>query len=167
MDDVVGVKGCLAVPTPTTHYPLSTTPFPLAEVTSDATHVFHAMNVLWVALGGAIGSTLRYVLDGAVYRVLPPTFPFGTFVVNITGCLLFGLLFGAAEGRLAVGTIARSFLLIGVLGGFTTFSSFSFETLQLLRDGEWLRGSLNIAGQVAGGLIAIWTGLVVTRVVAP
>lgn len=123
------------------------------------------MRVLWVALGGAIGSAARYAIDGAVYRVMPATFPFGTFVVNVSGCLVFGLLLGLAENRLAVGTLARSFLLIGVLGGFTTFSSFSFETLQLLRDGEWLRGAVNIVGQVTGGLVALWAGLTITRMV--
>ena len=94
------------------------------------------MRLLWVALGEAIGSAGRYLLDGAVYRVLPATFPYGTFVVNVTGCLIFGLLIGVAENRLVVGTLARSFVLIGVLGGFTTFSSFTFETLQLTRGGD-------------------------------
>lgn len=123
------------------------------------------MRVLWVAIGGAAGSVARYLLDGAVYRFVPATFPYGTFVVNMTGCLAFGLLIGIAENRLAVGTVARTFMLIGVLGGFTTFSSFAFESIQLLRDGEWLRGAINVAGQVAGGLAALWAGMAVTRMV--
>jgi CrcB protein len=125
------------------------------------------MRLLWVALGGAIGSSARYLLDGAVYRVLPPTFPYGTFTVNVTGCLLFGLVFGIAEQRMAVGTVTRTFVLIGILGGFTTFSSFTFETLQLLRDGEWLRGAVNVVGQVLGGLLALWAGMTASRVIWP
>jgi CrcB protein len=97
------------------------------------------MKLLWVALGGAIGSTGGYLLGGAVYPFVPATFPYGTFVVNVTCCLVFGLLIGAAENRLAVGTLARSFVLIGILGGFTTSSSFRFETLELACAGEWCR----------------------------
>ena len=125
------------------------------------------MRLLWVALGGAIGSSARYVLDGAVYRVLPATFPYGTFTVNVTGCLLFGLVLGIAEQRMAIGTLTRTFVLIGILGGFTTFSSFTFETLQLLRDGEWLLGTLNVVGQVLGGLLALWAGMTASRVIWP
>ena len=122
------------------------------------------MRLLWVALGGAIGSSCRYLLDGAVYRLLPATFPYGTFIVNVTGCLVFGLLIGAAENRLAVGTLARSFVLIGILGGFTTFSSFTFESLELVRAGDWGPAMLNVAGQVTLGLLAMWAGIVLTRV---
>jgi CrcB protein len=125
------------------------------------------MRVLWVALGGAFGSACRYLLDGAVYRVMPATFPYGTFVVNVTGCLVFGLLIGAAENRLAVGTLARSFVLIGILGGFTTFSSYAFETLQLVRGGDWWHGVVNAVGQMIVGLLAMWIGIVVTRMVWP
>ena len=123
------------------------------------------MKVFWVALGGAIGSACRYLLDGAVYRVLPATFPYGTFVVNVIGCLVFGVLIGAAENRLAVGTLARSFVLIGILGGFTTFSSFTFETLGLARTGDWWAALINAAGQVVAGLVAMWAGIVLTRAV--
>ncbi len=121
------------------------------------------MRFVLVAVGGAIGSTLRYALDGAVYRWLPPTFPFGTFVVNVTGCAVFGLLLGVGEQRLVVGSPARTFLLIGVLGGFTTFSSFAFETVQLLRDGEWMLGAGNVVGQVVLGLAALWIGFALGR----
>ena len=120
-----------------------------------------------MALGGAIGSACRYLLDGAVYLILPATFPYGTFTVNATGCLVFGLLIGAAENRLAVGTLARSFVLIGLLGGFTTFSLYAFESLELLRGGEWGPGMVNAIGQVVVGLVAMWAGIVATRMVWP
>jgi fluoride exporter len=123
------------------------------------------MKVFWVAFGGAIGSACRYLLDGAVYRVVPATFPYGTFVVNVIGCLVFGVLIGAAENRLAVGTLARSFVLIGILGGFTTFSSFTFETLGLARSGDWWPAVINAVGQVIAGLLAMWAGIVLSRAV--
>ena len=126
-----------------------------------------AMRLVWVAVGGAIGSACRYLLDGAVYRVVPATFPYGTFLVNATGCLIFGLLIGVAENRLAVGTVARSFVLIGILGGFTTFSSFTFETLQLARAGEWWPATVNVVGQVVIGLLVMWLGFVLTRAGQP
>ncbi len=121
------------------------------------------MRILWVALGGAIGSVGRYLLDGGVYRLLPATFPFGTALVNVIGCLAFGLVVGTAEERFVVGSIARTFVLIGVLGGFTTFSAFAFETFQLLRDGELVPALINAAGQVVAGLLALWLGFVAGR----
>jgi CrcB protein len=121
------------------------------------------MNVLLVALGGSIGAVARYGLAGLVQRFTTPYFPFGTFVVNILGCLVFGILAGLAEHRFALGPEARAFLLIGILGGFTTFSSFTFETFQLLRDAEFARASLNAFGQLVVGLFAMWLGFVLAR----
>src|SRR5207237_8622074 len=121
------------------------------------------MNVLLIALGGSIGAVARYGLAGLVQRFTTPYFPFGTFVVNMVGCFVFGSLAGGAEHRFALGPQARAFLLIGVLGGFTTFSSFSFETFQLLRDAEIMRASVNAVGQLVVGLFAMWIGFVVAR----
>ncbi|PYR92703.1 MAG: fluoride efflux transporter CrcB [Acidobacteria bacterium] len=121
------------------------------------------MNVLLIALGGSIGAVARYGLAGLVQRFTTPYFPFGTFVVNMVGCFVFGILAGVAEHRFALGPQARAFLLIGVLGGFTTFSSFSFETFQLLRDAEIMRASVNAVGQLVVGLFAMWIGFVVAR----
>jgi fluoride exporter len=118
-----------------------------------------------IALGGALGSLARYLVAGAVHRYSSPYFPYGTFVVNIAGCLLFGVIFGLSEHRFVVGPTMRAFLLIGVLGGFTTFSSFTFETFQLLRDGELLLAVVNSVGQVLIGLVAFWLGTVVARTV--
>jgi fluoride exporter len=122
------------------------------------------MNVLLIALGGSIGAVARYGLTGVVQRFTTPYFPFGTFVVNIAGCFAFGVLAGVAEHRFALGPEARAFLLIGVLGGFTTFSSFGYETLQLLRDAEFMRASLNVVGQVVIGVCVMWLGFVLTRI---
>ena len=121
------------------------------------------MNVLLVALGGSIGAVARYGLGGLVQRFTTPYFPFGTFVVNVAGCFVFGILAGVAEHRFALGPQARAFLLIGILGGFTTFSSFTYETFQLLRDAEIMRASLNAGGQLVVGLIAMWLGFVLAR----
>jgi fluoride exporter len=118
---------------------------------------------LLVALGGALGSVARYLLAGVVHRVSSPYFPYGTFVVNVLGCLAFGAIFALSEERAAVGSSARAFLLVGVLGGFTTFSSFTFETFQLIRDGELLLASANAVGQVVIGLGAFWAGTTLVR----
>jgi fluoride exporter len=116
------------------------------------------VNLLWVALGGAIGSVGRYLLGGVVHWFLPATFPYGTVVVNITGCLCFGIVAGLADYRFVVGPTTRLFVLIGVLGGFTTFSSYVFESFALVRDGEFLQAAINAAGQVVAGFIALWVG---------
>jgi len=105
----------------------------------------------------------RYLLAGVVHRVSSPYFPYGTFVVNVLGCLAFGAIFALSEERAAVGSSARAFLLVGVLGGFTTFSSFTFETFQLIRDGELLLASANAVGQVVIGLGAFWAGTTLVR----
>jgi len=115
---------------------------------------------LWVALGGALGSTGRYAVGRAVARFADGGFPLGTLIVNVSGSLLIGVLAGlaATEGRAALSADARAFLLIGVLGGFTTFSSFSLETLHLLRTGEWTGVALNVFGSVILCLLAVSIG---------
>jgi fluoride exporter len=118
---------------------------------------------LLVALGGAIGSVARYLLAGAVHRVASPYFPYGTFVVNVVGCFVFGVIFAISEERSSLGPGLRAFLLIGVLGGFTTFSSFTFETFQLARDGETMLAAANAVGQVAVGLASFWAGATIVR----
>lgn len=122
------------------------------------------MHFVLIALGGSIGAVARYGLAGLVQRFTGPAFPFGTFTVNMVGCLLFGILIGLDEQRVALGPQARAFLLIGVLGGFTTFSSFTYDTFQLLRDGEAASAFANTAGQAVIGLVALWTGFVVARI---
>ena len=118
------------------------------------------MTVLWVALGGALGSVARYALSGIAVRWLGAGFPYGTLFVNMTGSFTIGLLAAlvAADGRPSLGADARAFLLVGVLGGFTTFSSFSLETLNLARSGALAPAMLNVAGSVVLCLAAVSFG---------
>ena len=115
--------------------------------------------ILLAGLGGFIGSAGRYLIGGWVHRLVPlTTFPIGTLFVNASGCFLIGLLGGLIEVRQMFGPDLRVFLLIGVLGGFTTFSSFAYETLALTRDAEFARALFNIAAQMILGLGAAWLG---------
>lgn len=116
------------------------------------------MQLILVAVGGALGSVGRYALSTAVQRFSSPFFPYGTFVVNVLGCLVFGIIMGAARERFVLGPSERAFLLIGILGGFTTFSTFSYETFALLQDGEFARAFVNAVGQLICGLVALWAG---------
>lgn len=119
-----------------------------------------------MAVGGAIGATARYVLTDLVHRVTSPFFPWGTFVVNVTGCLVFGLVAGLADARGAVGPQTRAFVLVGILGGYTTFSSFTFETMALARDGQIPQALANIVGQVTLGLLAFWAAWAFVQTIA-
>lgn len=125
-----------------------------------------SLNYLLVGVGGALGSIARYALDGLILRLASSYFPSGTFVVNVAGCLAFGVIIGLADGRvLPLPPAGRQFMLIGLLGGFTTFSTFTFETFQLIRGGEYARGLLNAGGQVVVGYGAMWFGYAAARIV--
>jgi CrcB protein len=119
------------------------------------------MRLLLVALGGALGSVLRFLLSGVVQG--QATFPIGTFVVNAVGCLAVGVVAGLAFDRSSLSPNARLFLIVGVCGGFTTFSAFSYETLRLIESGEMWRAGLNAGGQLVTGLAAVWAGLALAR----
>ena len=118
------------------------------------------MTYLWVAIGGALGSVARYACSGFALRLVGAGFPWGTLFVNVTGSLIIGLLAGvmSADGRPLLSEDARAFLMVGVLGGFTTFSSFSLETLTLARNGEWLGAGANVVVSVVLCLVAVWLG---------
>jgi CrcB protein len=116
------------------------------------------VNLLLIAIGGALGSVCRYLLSSAVLRALGTLFPAGTFVVNLVGCLVFGVIVGATQERLKLEPHARAFLLAGVLGGFTTFSSYMNESFVLVREGQFVWAGLNLGGQVVGGFVAFWIG---------
>ena len=116
-----------------------------------------------MAIGGAIGSVARYVLSTAILRLSGSLFPVGTFAVNLAGCIAFGAIVGAAEQRFVLTPEARAFLLVGVLGGFTTFSSYVFESLALMQDGQFAAAAVNIGGQVMAGLFGFWTAYVIAH----
>ena len=117
-------------------------------------------NYLFIALGSALGGVLRYFLSGVVAQRFGESFPFGTLLVNISGSFLIGFIFtiSGTEGRVLFSPTTRNFLMAGICGGYTTFSSFSLQTLSLARDGEWLYAGLNILASVALCLVAVWLG---------
>jgi len=116
---------------------------------------------LAIAAGGAIGALLRYWASTGVHAWLGRGFPYGTLFVNVLGSLLMGFLYIWLLDRMAVSPIVRAFLLIGVLGAFTTFSTFSMETLRLVQQGGWGQAAVNVALSVGGGLVAAWAGFTV------
>ena len=118
------------------------------------------MLYLLVALGGALGSVLRFWLSGLVASQVGTTFPWGTFVVNVSGSFVIGFYatLTAPDGRVFASQDARQFVMTGICGGYTTFSSFSLQTLNLVRDDEWLQAGGNVAGSVAACLVAVWLG---------
>jgi CrcB protein len=121
-------------------------------------------NYILAFVGGGLGASARYYLSGAVYRWLPTNFPYGNLVVNIGGCLLIGLLMTSLEERFIGSPGFRIFLTIGILGGFTTFSSFSYETISLIRDGEIFLGVVNTCATVCACLAATWIGMAIGNI---
>jgi CrcB protein len=115
---------------------------------------------LWVAIGGAVGSVGRFWLSGLVANLFGSTFPWGPIIVNVTGCFVIGFFntLTGTEGRWLVSPAARTFFMIGICGGYTTFSSFSLQTLNLVNDGEWLYAGANILFSVALCLAGVWLG---------
>lgn len=113
-----------------------------------------------VAIGGAIGSVSRFWLNGLISNTVGQTFPWGTLTINVTGSFIIGLFatLTGPEGRLFVPGEWRIFFMIGICGGYTTFSSFSLQTLTLAQDGEWLWAGLNVVMSVIFCLLAVWLG---------
>jgi CrcB protein len=118
------------------------------------------MIYLWIALGSAIGGVARYWCSGVIANLIGATFPWGTLVVNVAGSFIIGFFATATspDGRIFVGSDARQFVMSGICGGYTTFSSFSLQTLNLVRDGEMLLAGANVAGSVVMCLVAVWLG---------
>jgi CrcB protein len=114
----------------------------------------------WIAIGSAIGGVARYWCSGVAARLIGETFPWGTLIVNVVGSFIIGFFatLTGPDGRVFVGTTARQFVMVGLCGGYTTFSSFSQQTLTLMSDGEWLQASFNIASSVVLCLLAVWLG---------
>ena len=116
-----------------------------------------------VFFGGGIGAAFRYWLQGSIYRFIGTNFPYGTLLVNVLGCFAIGFLMAVFEERFVVQPVLRIFLTIGILGGFTTFSSFSLETVNLLREGDYLSGSANVIYSILNCLGATWLGSVIGK----
>ena len=116
-----------------------------------------------IGLAGLAGTLFRYWLSGLVARQYGETFPWGTMAVNLVGCFLTGAVFHLTEERFLVDPTIRTVILIGLLGGFTTFSSYGLQTFMLLRDGEFGLATLNIATANVVGLLLVWVGYVVGK----
>jgi CrcB protein len=122
-------------------------------------------NVLLVGIGGFLGSAARYLITGLVTQASAAArFPLGTLAVNILGCFAIGLVAGLAERADLFSAQTRLFLVTGVLGGFTTFSAFAFETYFLGREHHWTLAATNVAAQVVLGITVVWMGHAMTRI---
>ncbi len=120
--------------------------------------------LLVIGLGGFLGAVLRYEISGLAHRVWGAQFPFGTLAVNLLGCFVLGLFMTLAEGRFLVSPQWRTFIGIGLLGAFTTFSTFSFETMALLQESLYLKAILNISLSLFFGLVAMWLGIMTAKI---
>ena len=120
------------------------------------------LTYFWVAIGGAIGTTGRYWLSGVVARLFGETFPWGTLAINVSGSFIIGFFAALTgpDGRIFVGSTARQFVMIGICGGYTTFSSFSLQTLALVREGDMIEAGANILLSVVVCMIFVWLGTV-------
>jgi CrcB protein len=124
------------------------------------------INILLVGFGGFIGSVLRYLASGFVQQSTKSIdFPFGTLAVNVIGCFIIGFLAQLAEGRGVFTSESRTFIFVGILGGFTTFSSFGNETLNLARDSQMMNALANVGANVIIGLFAVWLGRTVSYLI--
>ena len=121
------------------------------------------LKILIVGLGGFIGAVGRYELSGLVQRRFGDSFPLGTLAVNVLGCLLAGIVIALLEQREWFSPNTRLFIMIGILGSLTTFSTFGYETINLLKQGHWNLGLLNVAGSVVLGLLAVALGMAAVK----
>ncbi len=121
------------------------------------------LRLLLIGLAGLLGTLARYALSGIIARRFGETFPTGTLVVNIVGCFLAGFLFYLMQERFLVNDIVRTAIMIGFLGGFTTFSSFGLQTFTLLRDGEMGMATMNVLVSNVAGLLTVWAGYSLAR----
>lgn len=114
----------------------------------------------WIFLGSGLGGIARFALSGLAAHRFGETFPWGTLIVNVSGSFIIGFIatLTEPEGRFLVGASTRHFLIAGILGGFTTYSSFSLQTLALARGGEWLRAGANATGTFVICFLAVWLG---------
>jgi CrcB protein len=127
------------------------------------------LNYIWVMLGGALGTGARFWVSGLVAHRVGEFFPFGTLTVNVTGSLIIGFFSGFIdpEGPFLVSPRFRQFFIFGVCGGYTTFSSFSLQTLDLAQDGDWLKAGMNALLSVGCCLLAVWLGRILALSLLP
>jgi fluoride exporter len=120
----------------------------------------------WIAFGSALGGMGRFWCSGLVAALIGETFPWGTLIINVIGSFVIGLFatLTGADGRMLVGTLARQFVMVGLCGGYTTFSSFSLQTLNLVNDGEWFRAGANVVLSVVLCLLGVWIGHIMALV---
>lgn len=121
------------------------------------------IRVVYVMIGGAAGAASRYWLSGLAQETLGTTFPWGTALVNVIGCFFIGLIMTVGTELAPMSTEARVFLVTGIIGGFTTFSAFAYETLRLLQDGGYWSAVGNVLLNVVVGLGAVWLGMTLAR----
>ncbi|HEV7364711.1 MAG TPA: fluoride efflux transporter CrcB [Gemmatimonadales bacterium] len=119
--------------------------------------------LLYVAVGSAIGGVSRYLLGGLIQRLLDTTFPAGTLLINISGSFLLGAILRYAMETPTLSPEIRAFLTVGFCGGYTTFSTFSYETVALLEDGEWSRAGLYVGASVLLSLLGVFLGFALAR----
>jgi len=122
-----------------------------------------SQKLAWLALAGALGTLARFGLSGVVQKWSGASFPWGTFLVNAGGCLLFGFVWQLAEGRRMISSDARLIGLTGFLGAFTTFSTFAFDSTQMIRESQWLALAGNLLGQNALGIVCVVLGMALGR----
>ena len=118
---------------------------------------------LMIALGGAMGAVARYQVAAAVQSRVPVGFPYGTFVVNVSGCLVMGFVTALLAERLVVHPNWRFLIPIGFIGAYTTFSTFEMETFLAVTERSWLIASANVIGSVIAGYVALWAGVIAAR----
>ena len=124
------------------------------------------INILLVGIGGFVGSVMRYLASGYVQQAAKSVdFPYGTLAVNVIGCFVIGFLSQLAEGRGVFTSESRLFVFTGILGGFTTFSSFGNETMNLVRDSQMMNAFTNVGANVIIGLFAVWLGRTVSYMI--
>ncbi len=116
------------------------------------------MQFVWIGVAGSLGAISRYWLDGVVSRWATGAFPWGTFVVNISGCFVIGLLSAVLAGKFLSQPALRTAVLVGFVGAYTTFSTFAYQSFQLARGGAVALALANLAGSVTAGLVAVWLG---------
>ena len=125
------------------------------------------LNYFWIAVGSALGGMARYWFSGIIAQRFGESFPLGTLLVNVSGSFLIGFIFTFTgnEGRVLLSPTTRNFLMAGICGGYTTFSSFSLQTLNLAQEGQWLYAGANVVLSLTLCLVAVWLGHLLAQVV--